>query len=58
MSTGHARVPQHISTTFKPGPYLLKLKDQQQLKILFSGVSGPKAYFYSVETEAAKTAAV
>ena len=58
MSTGHARVPQHISMEFKSGRYTLKLKDCQEFKIQFSGVSGPKVYFYTVDEEVGGAVAV
>jgi hypothetical protein len=48
MCIGHMNIPSNISARFKPGNYTLRLKDDHEIRISFSGVCGPTAYFHSV----------
>ena len=50
MCTGHVEIPENIPVDVKDSHYVLHLKDNRDLKISFSGVCGPLAYFRSVSS--------
>ena len=51
MCTGHVEIPETTSVNLKDVRYTLHLKDHRQMRISFSGVCGPLAYFHSVSAD-------